>query len=83
VTAGSNGAGTLGRCDNQIPTAYADYAGRYLKSMQEYPLAYTSAEDVADAVYAAATDGRDKLRDPAGADSHRHEFRSLSRIQFV
>ena len=57
------------RCDNTIPAAYADYARRHLKSMQEYPTAYTSAEDVAEAVYAAATDGRDKLRYPAGADS--------------
>lgn len=57
------------RCDNLIPAAYADYAGRYLQSMQEYPTAYTSAEDVAEAVFAAATDGLDKLRYPAGADS--------------
>jgi len=62
-------ANSGGRCDNTIPAAYADYAGRYLKSMQEYPTAYTSAEDVAETVYAAATDGRDKLRYPAGADS--------------
>ena len=62
-------ANSGGRCDNLIPAAYADYAGRYLKTMQEYPTAYTSAEDVAEAVYAAATDGRDKLRYPAGADS--------------
>jgi hypothetical protein len=62
-------ANSGGRCDNLIPAAYADYAGRYLKSMQEYPTAYTSAEDVAEAVYAAATDGLDQLRYPAGADS--------------
>jgi NAD(P)-dependent dehydrogenase (short-subunit alcohol dehydrogenase family) len=52
-----------------VPAAYADYAGRYLKSMQEYPLTYTVAEDVATAVYAAATDGSDRLRYPAGPDS--------------
>lgn len=62
-------ANSGGRCENLIPAAYADYAGRYLKSMQEYPTAYTSAEDVAEAVYAAATDGHDKLRYRAGADS--------------
>ncbi|OAM88773.1 SDR family oxidoreductase [Termitidicoccus mucosus] len=62
-------ANSGGRCDNMIPAAYADYAGRYLKSMQEYPAAYTTAEDVAEAIYAAATDGRDQLRYPAGADS--------------
>ena len=37
--------------------------------MQEYPTAYTSAQDVAEIVYAAATDGLEKLRQPAGADS--------------
>lgn len=58
-----------GRCDNTIPPAYADYAGRYLHSMQAYPTAYTTAGDVAAAVFAAATDGRDQLRYPAGADS--------------
>lgn len=57
------------RCENLIPAAYADYAGRYLKSMQEYPTAYTSAEDVAEAVYCAATDESNRLRYPAGADS--------------
>jgi len=57
------------RAEKMIPPAYADYAGRYLKSMQEYPTAYTSAEDVAEAVHRAATDGSDQLRYPAGADS--------------
>jgi NAD(P)-dependent dehydrogenase (short-subunit alcohol dehydrogenase family) len=57
------------RCDNTIPAPYADYAGRYLQSMQQYATAYTSADDVAQAVYAAATDGLDQLRYPAGADS--------------
>jgi len=57
------------RCDHTIPAAYADFAGRYLQSMQAYPTAYTTADDVAAAVYAAATDGRDPLRYPAGADS--------------
>ena len=37
--------------------------------MQEYTAAYAYAEDVAEAVYSAASDGRDKLRYPAGADS--------------
>jgi NAD(P)-dependent dehydrogenase (short-subunit alcohol dehydrogenase family) len=62
-------ANSGGRCDNTIPPAYADYAGRYLQSMQAYPTAYTTAGDVAAAVFAAATDGRDQLRYPAGADS--------------
>lgn len=53
----------------EVPAAYADYAGRFFKSMQEYATAYTTEQDVAGAVYAAATDGRDQLRYPAGADS--------------
>lgn len=57
------------RCNNTIPTAYAPFAGRYMESMQKHATAYTSAEDVAQVVLAAATDGSDKLRYPAGADS--------------
>lgn len=37
--------------------------------MLGYATAYTSEQDVAAAVYAAATDGRDQLRYPAVADS--------------
>lgn len=52
-----------------MPAAYSSFAGRYLRSMQDYPTSYTAAEDVAEAVYAAATDDGDRLRYPAGADS--------------
>lgn len=52
-----------------MPAVYAPYAERFIGSMQEYPMAYTTAEDVAEAVYAAATDDGDRLRYPAGADS--------------
>ena len=55
--------------DALIPAAYAPFAERYLGSMREYPTAYTAGEDVAEAVYAAATDQGDRLRWPAGADS--------------
>lgn len=57
------------RASNTITPAYMDYAGRYMQSMQQYATAYTSADDVAAAVYLAATDGEGKLRYPAGADS--------------
>lgn len=53
----------------EIPAAYAEFAGRYLNSLREYPTAYTSADDVAEAVFAAATDEGGTLRYPAGADS--------------
>lgn len=52
-----------------IPAAYAEFAGRYMQSMQNYATAYTKEDDVATAVYAAATSEDDKLRYPAGADS--------------
>lgn len=58
-----------GRRDDLMPAAYAAFAARYLKSMQGYPTAYTTEGDVAEAVYAAATDEGDRLRYPAGADS--------------
>jgi hypothetical protein len=78
-------ANSGGRCDNLIPLAYSDYAARYLQSMQNYPTAYTSAEDVAEAAFAAATDGLDKLRYPAGADSEMlaELRRSLSEEGFI
>lgn len=57
------------RCDNLIPPAYGPLAGRYLKSVQENPGGHTTSQDVAEKVYEAATDGRNQLRYPAGADS--------------
>ena len=62
-------ANSSGRRDDLMPAAYSAYADRYLKSMQDYPTSYTAEGDVAEAVYAAATDDGDRLRYPAGADS--------------
>lgn len=62
-------ANSDGPRDDLMPAAYSAYADRYLKSMQDYPTSYTTEEDVAEAVYAAATDDGDRLRYPAGADS--------------
>jgi NAD(P)-dependent dehydrogenase (short-subunit alcohol dehydrogenase family) len=62
-------ANSNGRRDDLMPAAYSAYAGRYLKSMRDYPTPYTAEGDVAEAVYAAATDDGDRLRYPAGADS--------------
>lgn len=62
-------ANSDGRMDDLMPAVYSDYAGRYHKSMQDYPTAYTTEGDVAEAVYAAATDDGERLRYPAGADS--------------
>ena len=60
---------TGGRRDDLMPAAYSAYANRFLKSMQDHPTSYTTERDVAEAVYAAATDNGDRLRYPAGADS--------------
>jgi NAD(P)-dependent dehydrogenase (short-subunit alcohol dehydrogenase family) len=65
----SFGTNSGGRRDDLMPAAYSDFASRYLKSMQNYPTSYTSEGDVAEAVYAAASDDGDQLRYPAGADS--------------
>jgi NAD(P)-dependent dehydrogenase (short-subunit alcohol dehydrogenase family) len=62
-------ANSDGRRDDLMPAAYSTFAGRYLKSMQDYPTSYTTGGDVAEAVYAAATGDGDSLRYPAGADS--------------
>jgi len=62
-------ANSDGRMDDLMPAAYSAFAGRYLKSMQDYPTSYTTEADVAGAVYAAATDDGERLRYPAGADS--------------
>lgn len=64
----SFGANSGGRVV-EVPAAYAGYAGRFFQSMQQYATAYTTEQDVAEAVYTAATDNRDQLRYPAGADS--------------
>jgi len=65
----SFGHNSGGRREDLIPEAYSAYADRYLKSMQDYPTSYTTEADVAEAVYAAATDEEERLRYPAGADS--------------
>ena len=79
-------AANSGRAMNDLmPEAYSGFANRYLKSMQDYPTAYTAASDVAEAVYAAATGNQDRLRYPAGADSMMLDElrRSLSEQAFI
>lgn len=65
----TNFAANSGGLAGLVPAPYADGVARYFQSMQESSTAYTAAEDVAEAVYAAATDGTAVLRYPAGADS--------------
>jgi len=63
------GANSGTRCTNLVPAAYADFAGRYLHALQGKPTPHTTEDDVANAIHTAATDGGDRLRYPAGADS--------------
>lgn len=58
-------ANSNGCRDEFMPAACSAYAGRYLKSLQDYPTSYTREGDVAEAVYAAATDDGERLRYPA------------------
>jgi NAD(P)-dependent dehydrogenase (short-subunit alcohol dehydrogenase family) len=51
-----------------VPEDYGAFMQAYFGKLMNYPTAYTSESDVAEAVYAAATDGSGKLRYPAGAD---------------
>jgi NAD(P)-dependent dehydrogenase (short-subunit alcohol dehydrogenase family) len=62
-------ANSGGRRDDLMPAAYMPYASRYLESMQTYPMPFTTGEDVAEAVFRAATDDGERLRYPAGGDS--------------
>ena len=69
----------------QMPEAYAAYAGHYLQSMQNFATAHTKAEDVAEAVYTAVNDDAPNLRYPAGADSVMlaEMRRSLPEVEFM
>lgn len=52
-----------------IPTDYQDFAQAAFAKMANYPTAYCTEAEVAEAVYAAANEQGDRLRFPAGADS--------------
>src|SRR5262245_26029805 len=63
---GPNGAG---RMQGLTPAPYDAFAQDYLAKMQNYPAAYTTEQEAAEAVFSAATDDDDRLRYPAGADT--------------
>ena len=56
------------RMEGLIPEAYASFAQQILASIGQ-PAAVTTESDVAEAVWAAATDRSGQLRFPAGADA--------------
>ena len=57
------------RMDGLIPDFYSDYAAQLFRNLQNQTAGYTKESDVAEKVFAAATDESNKLRYPAGADS--------------
>ena len=61
-------ANSADRMSGLIPPGYHAYARQLMESMQN-PGLVTTATQVADAVFAAATDETDQLRFPAGPDS--------------
>ena len=54
--------------DGLLPPAYQGYAEQLMTSFAQ-PAAITTADEVAHAIHAAATDDSDRLRFPAGPDS--------------
>lgn len=57
------------RMQGLIPEDYAPFAGAVFARMANYPTAYCTEAEVAEAAYAAATDEGLRLRYPAGADT--------------
>jgi NAD(P)-dependent dehydrogenase (short-subunit alcohol dehydrogenase family) len=63
---GHNGAE---RMQGLTPPPYDGFAREYLSRMEQYPTAYTTELETAEAVYSAAADNGDQLRYLAGADT--------------
>ena len=64
------GAGeTFDLVRKHFPEDYAAFAGAAFARMADYPTAYCTEADVAEAAYAAATEDGPRLRYPAGADT--------------
>jgi NAD(P)-dependent dehydrogenase (short-subunit alcohol dehydrogenase family) len=61
-------ANGMDRMEGLIPPAYQAYAGQLMESFAN-PAAVTTADHVADGIFAASNDQTDRLRFPAGPDS--------------
>jgi NAD(P)-dependent dehydrogenase (short-subunit alcohol dehydrogenase family) len=61
-----NGAG---RMQGLMPAPYDEFAQSYMNKMRNYPTAYTTEQETAEALFSAATDDSDRLRYPAGEDT--------------
>ncbi|MCV3210619.1 SDR family oxidoreductase [Mesorhizobium sp. YC-39] len=57
------------RMKDLIPADYGSFAQSYFEKMTNYPTPYCTEAEVAEAVFAAATDEGRRIRYPAGADS--------------
>jgi NAD(P)-dependent dehydrogenase (short-subunit alcohol dehydrogenase family) len=57
------------RMEGLIPADYMPFAQACFAKMSDYPTAYSTEADVAEACFAAATEDGGKIRYPAGADS--------------
>ncbi len=57
------------RMEGLFPADYASFVQSCFAKMANYPTAYCTEAEVADGVYAAATDEGDQLRYLAGADT--------------
>lgn len=63
------GPNSAGRMQSLMPPPYDAFAQAYLAKMQNYPTAYTTEQETAEAVFSAATDDVDRLRYPVGEDT--------------
>jgi len=57
------------RMQGLIPADYGDFASSCFEKMANYPTAYCTETEVAEAAFAAATDAGRQLRYPAGSDT--------------
>jgi NAD(P)-dependent dehydrogenase (short-subunit alcohol dehydrogenase family) len=57
------------RMQGLIPADYGSFAHSYFEKMANYPTPYCTEADVAEAVFAAATEEGSKIRYPAGPDT--------------
>ena len=62
----ANGAA---RMEGLTPPPYEAFSQAYMARMRNYPTDYSSEGEIAEAVFAAATDDDDRLRYPAGPDT--------------
>jgi short-subunit dehydrogenase len=58
------------RMQGLTPAPYDEFTQAYFARMQNYPTAYSTEQDIVQAVFAAATESGERLRYPAGPDTN-------------